>query len=133
MATATEERTTVTFNPGTDEEHTVPLEGVEEGVRKVVGGLFDPEPYTLPVPRVDGQAADAIELVFSGKVVLDPQNEDDLALIERLKLDSDYTFTVEAAIAGKAFKIKRTEEETVATHAVTCRVHTLYREGEVGG
>jgi hypothetical protein len=91
-------------------------------------GLFDPDPYTWPVPRVDGTPADAIELVFSGKVVLDPLNEADLALIERLKLDGDATFHIEAAIAGKAMKIKRGEDETTATHAITCRVHTLYRE-----
>lgn len=130
MTTATEE-TTVTFNPGTEDEVTVPLGGFVATAReKTGGGLFDPEPYTLPVPRVDGTPADAIELTFSGKVVLDSHDEADLALIERLKLDADFTLRVEAAVAGKAMKVRRGEDETVATHVVALRVHTLYRDGE---
>lgn len=121
MATATEEFTEIV------------VEAIEEEGAEVVrdAGLFDPEPYDRPVPRVDGTPADGIELVFSGKVVLDPENDDDLALLERLKLDSDATMRVEVAVAGKAMKIRRGEDETTATHGIALRVHTLYREGEV--
>jgi hypothetical protein len=113
---------------------TLPAETAAETLREatetVLGkaGLFDPEPYTLPVPRADGMAADAISIAFSGSVELDPHDEDDLALIEALRLDSDVTLKVEVAVAGKAMKIKRSEDETVATHVIACRVHTLYRD-----
>lgn len=128
MATATEETTTIQVG----DSEPIPLEEFERNVRKLVGKgeLFDASEYELPVPRVDGTPADAIELAFSGKVVLDPHDEADLALIERLRLDADYTLRVEAAVAGKAMKVKRTEDETVATHVVALRVHTLYRDGE---
>lgn len=127
MTTATEEITT-TIQVGDSEP--IPLEEFERNVRKLVGRneLFDTSEYELPVPRVDGQPADAIELTFSGKVTLDPHSEGDLALLERLKLDADATMRVEVAIAGKAMKVKRTEEETTATHVVALRVHTLYRD-----
>lgn len=123
MATATEETIVIDIDDA---------QSIIDGAREAAGrsGLFDPEPYTLPVPRVDGTPADAIELIFSGKVTLDPLDERDLALIERLKLDLDYTLRVEAAVAGKAMKVKRTEEDTVATHGIALRVHTLYRDGE---
>lgn len=128
MATATEETTTIQVG----DSEPMPLEEFEQNVRKLVGKgeLFDTSQYELPVPRVDGTAADAIELTFAGKVTLDPHDERDLALIERLRLDADYTLKVEAAVAGKAMKVRRGEDETTATHVVALRVHTLYRDGE---
>lgn len=126
MATATEDLMTAP-PPGGDY---FPPADEDDATAAHKAGLFDPEPFTLPVPRVDGTPADAIELTFSGKVTLDPNDEADLALIERLRLDADYTLRVEAAVAGKAMKVKRGEDETVATHVVALRVHTLYRSGE---
>ncbi|HLE99660.1 MAG TPA: hypothetical protein VI540_07150 [Gaiellaceae bacterium] len=76
----------------------------------------------VTVPLDDEEAVkDGMRKIVSG-------DEDDLKMIEALRLDSDVTLKVEAAIAGKAFKIKRTGDETVATHVIACRVHTLYRE-----
>lgn len=91
-------------------------------------GLFDSNPYQLPTPRLDGTHADKLQLAFTGTIDLDPHDDADLQLIRRLQLDADVTLHVEAAIAGKAFKVKRTEEETTATHTITAKVHTLYRD-----
>lgn len=120
MATALEEPK---IGEATNEER----EGIDVAADGSEHELFDTGPYTRPVPRVDGTTADAIELVFSGKVVLDPNDERDLALLERYLLDQDVTLSVEAQVAGKAMKTKRSEEDTVTTHTVALRVHTLYR------
>lgn len=90
--------------------------------------LFDPAPFTLPIPTLDGTKADKLHLTFTGTIELDPTSEDDLDLIGRLSLDQDVTLTVEAAVAGKAFKVKRVEDETTATHVVTARVHSLQQQ-----
>lgn len=91
--------------------------------------LFDPKPFQLPIPKLDGTKADKLELKITGTIPLDPTSEADLALINSLMLDQDVTLHLEAQIQGKAFKVTRGEDETTATHVITAKAHTLYPAG----
>ena len=90
------------------------------------GELFDPKPFTRPIPKLDGHVADRVVLAFGGSVELDRLVEDDLELVERLRLGQDVTLTIEATVAGKGFShaTKADEEEQVG-YTVKLRVHSV--------
>ena len=86
--------------------------------------LFDPAPYTIP--KLDGHVADKVVLAFGGSVELDRLVEDDLALVERLRLGQDVEFRVTCTVAGKGFShtTKADDEEQVG-YTARLRVHSV--------
>jgi hypothetical protein len=93
---------------------------------EVEDGLFDAEPYSLPIPKLDGHTADRLVLAFGGSVELDRLVDEDLRIIELLLLGRDVRFVVEATVAGKGFShaARRDEEEQVG-YTVKLRVHSV--------
>jgi len=91
-----------------------------------VDGLFDKEPYTKPIPKLDGHVADRLGIGFTGTVKLDRLLNDNLEYIEGLRLGQDVTITIEASVAGKGFThtTKANEDEEVG-YAVKLRVHSI--------
>lgn len=91
---------------------------------EVEDGLFDGRLYELP--KLDGHVADRLVLAFGGSVELDRNVQDDLEVIEGLRLGQDVTFTVEATVAGKGFShaTKANEDEQVG-YTVRLRVHSV--------
>jgi hypothetical protein len=99
------------------------------GAAEVMGqgetdGLFDPAPYTIP--KLDGHVADKVVLAFGGSVELDRLVEDDLEMLEKLRLGQDATLTIQATVAAKGFthSVNAKEEEQVG-YAVRLRVHSV--------
>ena len=97
---------------------------VDADVAAEAEGLFDAAPYTIP--KLDGHVADKVTLAFGGSVELDRLVEDDLALVEGLRLGQDVTFTVQCTVAGKGFThtTKADDEEQVA-YTAKLRVHSV--------
>lgn len=80
---------------------TVPLESDEASneIRRVVanahgvdpdtGELFDPKPYTIPLPVLDGHRADTLKLAFTGGIEIDPMIDDDLDWFKTLSFGQE--------------------------------------------
>jgi hypothetical protein len=85
----------------------------------------------LPIPKLDGQVADKLQLAFGGSVALDRLINDDLALIEGFALGQSVTLTIEATVAGKGFShtekpaTETKSEEEVVTYSVKLRVASI--------
>jgi len=91
-----------------------------------VDGLFDTEPFTRPIPKLDGHVADRLGIGFTGTVKLDRLLEDNLEYIEGLRLGQDVSITIEATVAGKGFShtTKANDDEEVG-YSVKLRVHSI--------
>lgn len=87
--------------------------------------IFDPAPYDLPIPSLDGQKADKVILSFGGSMELDRTNEDDLQLIDSLLLGRDVRLSIIASVAGKGFTCSVKEDGDSTGYRVQLRVHTL--------
>jgi hypothetical protein len=90
--------------------------------------VFDPSPFDLPIPTVDGLKADKLRVSFTGTIDLDRTDLDDLELLEKLKLGRDYPFTVEATCVSKPQAYSPSEDGPGTTLVqATMKVHTLRR------
>jgi hypothetical protein len=89
-------------------------------------GLFDAEPFTRPIPKLDGHVADRLGIGFTGSVKLDRLLEDNLQYIEGLRLGQDVTITIEATVAAKGFThaTKGDDNEEVG-YNVKLKVHSI--------
>ena len=77
------------------------------------------------LPGMDGHYAQRIGLSFGGSLELDPMNEDDLALIDGLKLGQEVTLRIAATVAGKGFGYVASDLGDKVAYRVTVRVHSL--------
>ena len=90
--------------------------------------LFDTAPYTIP--KLDGHVADKITLSFGGSVELDRLIEDDLALVEGLRLGQDVALRVECVVAGKGFThTSKADDEEQVGYTAKLRVHSVVVDG----
>lgn len=90
------------------------------------GELFDPKPYIIPVPTLDGHRADTLKLAFGGAVEIDLMLEGNLEHFESLKFGREVELQITATVGKKQWSIRRnddTGEETV-THTVGLAVHS---------
>jgi hypothetical protein len=74
---------------------------------------FDPTPFTIDVPKVDGIHAEKIVVSFSGSVELDIHDEKDLALFNSLTLGREIELRVSGTVADRISPLK-TDKETGA-------------------
>ena len=80
------------------------------------------ETKPIPLPKLDGHAAQRLTLAFSGALQLELEN-DDLALLEAVSLGNDVQLLVTARGIGKGFthtlraKAKGDEDDVVAYQA----------------
>jgi len=90
--------------PGADPDPDAGANGAG-GDRDEGGALFDQTDYDDPrlmLDTVDGRDIDKIRLAFSGNVMLDRKDPNDVDLIRKLKLGQDLELRVSAQCAGKA-------------------------------
>ena len=90
-------------------------------------GLFDPAPYTTPVPKIDGERADKIRLRVAGVIELDLADARDLAIVDKLRQGLEVPLELEARVDGKAWKTRTNEEsgETETTYTVSAKIIRL--------
>lgn len=84
-----------------------------------------PSYVQMQIPGMDGYRADRISLAFAGSVPLDHLNEVDLEFVERLRLGSPVTLTVQATVAGKGFSHSAKGDDEEVGYQVRLRVHSL--------
>jgi hypothetical protein len=94
-------------------------------------GLFDKADYTDPklyLDQVDEKDVDKIRLDFSGSILLDRRNPDDVEFMRGLKLGQDVTLKVEAAVSSKrhGYTTGRDGDLDAVVYTAGFRVHTLY-------
>ncbi len=102
---------------------TPPIEDDEE--------VFAASSYDLPIPRLDGYRATKLNIRFSGSGLLDRTSEDDLALLEAMRLGKPVRLIVAGTIVGKGFRLaaKADDEEEIG-FACTVRVESV-EAGEI--
>ncbi len=90
------------------------------------GRIFDPAPFTRPIPKLDGHVADRLGIGFGGTVKLNRLLDDNLEYLEGLRLGQTIELTIEATVAGKGFThtTKANDDEEVG-YAVKLRVHSI--------
>jgi hypothetical protein len=90
--------------------------------------LFDPAPFTLPIPKLDGYTSDRLLLTFGGSIELD-RADDHLRLLEAMNLGQDVELVVTARVSGKGFthtvRIKDDVEEDSVAYQVKLKAHTV--------
>jgi len=70
---------------------------------------------------MDGRKATKLDIRFSGGGLLDRTSEDDLALLEAMRLGREMRLIVTGTIAGKAFRIGTGDDDELS-YACTVRV-----------
>ena len=89
--------------------------------------IFDASGYDLPIPRLDGHKADRLSIAFSGGVELDRTSEDDLSLVEGLKLGHEVELRVIATVTKKGFTLNtgKDDEPDKTGYGVGLKVNSL--------
>jgi hypothetical protein len=90
--------------------------------------VFDASSYDLNIPKIDERKATKLDIRFSGSGVLDRTSEDDLALLEAMRIGAPVRLIVLGSISGKAFRLGTDEEEL--SYSCTVRVASV-EAGEI--
>jgi hypothetical protein len=91
--------------------------------------VFDASAYDLNIPKIDGLKATNLDIRFSGSGSLDRTSEDDLALLEAMRIGAPVRLIVTGTINGKAFRLGGTDDEELA-FACTVKVASV-EAGEI--
>ena len=67
--------------------------------------VFDVSSYDLNIPSLDNRKATKLDVRFSGSGTLDRTSEDDLALLEAMRIGSPVRLIITGQISGKAFRL----------------------------
>jgi hypothetical protein len=86
--------------------------------------IFSAEAYNLPIPSLDDRKATKLDIRFAGSGSLDRTSEDDLALLEAMRIGAPVRLIVAGTISGKAFKLG-TGDDAEFAYACTVRVATV--------
>ena len=140
MTAATEVTTTVLLPDGTkapldsDEAaaHIRAVAAHAAGVDPDTGELFDPAPFTIPVPQLDGHRADTLRLAFAGGVDVDKMDDtQQLGWFKNLRFGQEIELTVTATVSktGWTLKTNADGDETVV-HTLGLNVHSYQADGE---
>lgn len=102
---------------------TTVLEATDQGLVNTETGelvtegaeLFDPKPYTIPVPTLDGHRADTLKLAFGGSVEIDAMDNTALEHFKSLRFGQEITLVVTGTVGKNGWTIKTNSEgeETV--------------------
>ena len=86
--------------------------------------LFDPGPYQLPAPIMDGQRATKARITFAGSIEIDMHDEQDLQLLGGMLLGRAVGMRVTATVAKIGWAVSPTKEHgnVDIVDAVTLRV-----------
>ena len=80
--------------------------------------------YDLPIPTLDDRKATKLDIRFSGAASLDRTPEDDLAVLEAMRIGAPVRLIVTGEISGKAFKLG-TGDAAEFSYSCTVRVATV--------
>ena len=83
----------------------------------------------LTIPSMDGRRATELDIRFSGSGSLEPADEDDLALLEAMRLGEPVRLIVVGSIAGKGFRLG-TGDDPAVSFSCTVRVEHV-EAGEI--
>ena len=86
--------------------------------------VFDASAYNLNTPTLDGRKATNLDIRFSGSGSLDRTSEDDLALLEAMRIGAPVRLIVTGTINGKAFRLGGTDDDEMS-YACTVRVASV--------
>jgi hypothetical protein len=85
--------------------------------------IFSPEAFELVgLPTMDGHRAVRLDIRFSGSGVLDRTSDDDLALLEAMRLGAPVRLIITGSISGKAYSLRTKEDEEQMSYVCTVRV-----------
>ncbi len=91
---------------------------------EVEDDIFNASSYDLNIPMQDGYKATRLDIRFSGSGLLDRTSEDDLALLEAMRLGREVRLIVTGSISGKSFSL-RTGDDAALSYACTVRVASV--------
>jgi hypothetical protein len=91
--------------------------------------IFSVESYRLNIPSLDGIKATRLDIRFSGSGSLDRTSEDDLALLEAMRIGAPVRLIVTGKISGKAFKLG-TGDDAEFAYSCTVRIASV-EAGEI--
>jgi len=98
-------------------------------VDEIPDEVFDVSAYELPIPKMDERKTTRLDIRLSGSGQLDRTNEDDLALVEAMRMGREDRLIVNGTIAGKAFRLAGSEDDELS---YSCSVRVLAVEaGEI--
>jgi len=93
--------------------------------------IFSADAYALPIPTQDGYKATRLDIRFSGSGLLDRTSEDDLALLEAMRLGREVRLIVTGTIVGKGFRLAaKADDDAEISYACTVRVESV-EAGEI--
>jgi hypothetical protein len=91
--------------------------------------IFSVESYRLNIPSLDGIKATRLDIRFSGSGSLDRTSENDLALLEAMRIGAPVRLIVTGKISGKAFKLG-TGDDAEFAYSCTVRIASV-EAGEI--
>jgi hypothetical protein len=86
--------------------------------------IFSAESYKLNIPALDDRKATKLDIRFSGSGALDRTSEDDLALLEAMRIGAPVRLIVTGEISGKAYKLG-TGDAAEFSYSCTVRVASV--------
>jgi len=86
--------------------------------------VFSADAYALPVPKIDEHRATKLNIRFSGSGILDRTSEDDLALLEAMRLGREVRLIVTGSIAGKSYRLSSGDAPELE-YSCTVRVESV--------
>jgi len=86
--------------------------------------IFSAESYKLDIPTLDGHRATQLDIRFSGSGSLDRTSEDDLALLEAMRIGAPVRLIVTGEISAKAFRLG-TGNDAEFSYSCTVRVASV--------
>ena len=91
--------------------------------------IFSAESYKLNIPTLDDRKATKLDIRFVGSGPLDRTSEDDLALLEAMRIGVPVRLIVTGEISGKAFRLG-TGDDAEFSYSCTVRVASV-EAGEI--
>jgi hypothetical protein len=93
--------------------------------------IFAADSYKLNVPAIDGHRATKLAIRFSGAGDLDRTSEDDLALLEAMRIGAPVRLIITGVISGKGYSLARKPgDEDELSYTCTVRVESV-EAGEI--
>ena len=86
--------------------------------------VFSADSYKLNIPTLDGRKATQLDIRFAGSGSLDRTSEDDLALLEAMRIGAPVRLIVTGEISGKAYKLG-TGDDAGFSYSCTVRVASV--------
>ena len=95
------------------------------------GELFDPKPFTIPVPQLDGHRADTLKLAFAGNVDIDKMDNEALDHFKSLRFGQEVELRISGTVGKTGWALKTDSEgQDTVTHTLGISVHSYQVDSE---